>query len=1814
MNTSFKSVLHEVQTPNHLNFNLEGYQILKLIHQGYKSLVYRGERTCDRKPVILKVLRSEYPRLQEMMQFKNQYFLTKNLNLPGIIKPIYLEKYQKSWVLVTPDNGCVSLDQYRQNFSLDLAYFFKIAISITQTLARLYSHRIIHKDIKPANIIIHPATQNVYLIDFSIASALPQEIQEIVNPNVLEGTLAYMSPEQTGRMNRGIDYRSDFYALGVTFYELLTGKLPFESTDPMELVHCHLATLPVPPIEINPEIPTVLSEIVMKLMAKNAEDRYQSAFGLKADLEACWKSWKINSNISHFELGSQDICDRFLIPEKLYGREEQVQKLLDAFSRVAGSEDHPASSNEETKIQDKGRSELMLVAGFSGIGKTAVINEVHKPIVQQKGYFIQGKFDQFKRDIPLSAFVQALRDLIQQLLSETEVNLQRWKAKILEALGENAQVLIDVIPELEKIVGSQPPVIELSGSAAQNRFNLLFQKFLQVFSQKEHPLVIFLDDLHWSDSASLKLIELLMTDYQSHHLLMIGAYRDNEVDAAHLLVRTLDEIQQAGGQVNRIILKSLEQNSLNQMIAETLKFSPKVALPLTQIVAQKTQGNPFFSRQFIKSLHQEGLINFQSQKGYWQCNLGEIKLLALSDDVVTFVANQLKKLKPETQQVLKLAACIGNSFDLETLAIIHEKSITETATDLWCALQEGLIVPRTEFYKFYITEEENFSSSRDSIHPSVTYKFLHDRVQQAAYFLIPEYQKKTTHLKIGKRLLQNLSEAEQEPKIFDIVNQFNQGIELINLETERQKLAELNLKAGQKAKRSTAYASAINYLKIGLELIPQDCWETQYDLTLALSTEMIEAQYLNTNFEEGFFWADIVLKKAQNILDQVKVQELKILMYAAQIEMLKAINTGLQFLNSLGVSLEKALPKIQNVDDLANLPYMTDSIQLSAQKILVALISPAYFVNPELFSQLIFTIIDLSIRYGNSSYSAYGYVLYGLFLCGVSDEIDTGYRYGKLALNLLEKFDNQESKCKILMVFNGNIRIWKESIDKTLQPLQEAYQIALESGDLEYACYSSINYVIAMFATEKNLTEFKERTNNILIFNQKIKQDYGIILCQIYLQFILKIQAKDQHQHQLSGSVFDETVMLPVFRKNQNAILLFHTYFVKGILFYLFQKHQEAVQAFAEAEQYIASVAGMVMVAQHNFYSSLALLACFKDDVTHDAYFLKVKENQKRMKLWADHAPENYQHKYHLVAAEMARSQGDKLQAVELYEQAITAAKENQYIQEEAIANELAAQFYLDWNKETIAQAYLTNAYYSYARWGAEAKVKDLEERYPQLLAHIFNQKANISESEKTVFHTSSQASCILDFSSVMKATQVISEEIECQQLISTLMKVILENSGARKGCLILSKNGNFVLEALAIVDDHSSSNTPVCILQSLPLEESSDVPISLINYVARTQQTFKIDHAKYDRQFARDPYFTQDQPQSIYCIPILKQSQLMGVLYLENNRIAGAFTEDRIEVLKIITTQAAISLENAQVYETLEQKVKERTQEINTKNKQLSQTIKQLKKTQEQLIHTEKMSSLGQMVAGIAHEINNPVNFIHGNLTHASEYAQDLLRMIQLYQKYYPNPPEEIQAELEAVELDFIEEDIYKIIRSMKQGTERIRKIVLSLRTFSRLDEAEVKMIDIHEGIESSLMMLQNRLNSSQNSSEINLIKNYSQLPKVKCYPAQLNQVFLNIFNNAIDSLEEANQQTRQIKIQTEVSQNQWVVIRIADNGSGIPEEIQSKIFDPFFTTKPVGKGTGLGLSTSYQIIVDKHHGQLTCHSQLGQGTEFVIRIPIEL
>ncbi len=1837
--------------------NLPGYTELTKINEGQKTIIYRGQKIANQQSVIIKVLKADFPRPIDIANLKHQYEITKDLNFPGIVKCMGLERYNHSFALIMEDSGGQSLDHFIPSLKNDIDSFLKIAIELVTTLGEIHQIPIIHKDIKPRNIIINQATGQIKITDFSISSRLSKEFQRVSDPHCLEGTLPYISPEQTGRMNRSIDYRSDFYSLGVTFYEMLTGVLPFSTSDAMELVYCHIAKYPLAPVVLNPDIPKVISEITMKLLAKTAEQRYQSAIGIKADLETCLTQLETTGTILPFSLGTKDICPQLIIPQKLYGREEEVASLMSAFERIA---------TFESESPEIGRAEMVLVSGYSGIGKTAIVNEVHKPIVAARGYFIAGKFDQFKRNIPYASLIQAIQLLIQQILTESAAQIEIWKENLLKALDENGAVITNVIPEVELIIGTQLPVAELGPTESLNRFNRVFQQFFRVFCQPQHPLVLFLDDLQWADSASLKLIQILMSESDHKYFLMIGAYRDNEVDHTHPLIQTLEKIQTTGTPVNYITIKPLQLTHVTTLIAETLTASlpTKNLQSLGELLFNKTQGNPFFLTQLLRTLYTENLLSYDLNDYTWKWDIKEIQTVGITDySVVELLARNIQKLAIATQKVLQLAACIGNTFNLDILAIVNQESNLITSEHLWSALQLGLILPLNENYKIPLTlggEELEEVSLKDT---KVDYKFLHDRVQQAAYSLIPESEKKSTHFQIGKLLLKKINPSSQKDNIFALVNQLNFGKDLIREQSEKNELANLNLIAGQKAKTATAYDAAVKYFQVGLELLPDQSWEIDYNMTLQLHTEAAEAEFLNTNFDRSEQLAIAVLQRAITLIDQVKIYEIKIQSYIAQNQLTKAIDTGIEVLGMLGIHLEAIatehpILKLPAFEELENAPEMTDPNQIAALRILINISGPASIAKPEIFLPIILTQIKFCLEHGNCSLAAYAYSIYGLLLCGVLGDLDTGYHAGQLGLKLLEKFHAKELTAKVYTLFNVTVRHWKEDARQTVEALQIGVQSGLETGDVEYAAYCALNYCAHIFLVGEDLENIAYKQTQYLNLLIKIKQGFGTYYIKIWHQLVDNLLLEVTDKFNLNGASFQETEMLPILEKANNQISLFVFYLAKTILCYLFKDFAGAIKNAALADQYKVAAPGHITQVIHNFYYSLALLAEF-GQISHlneqHEYLTRVDAHQKILKTWAESAPNNYQHKYELVSAEILRVKGQNWEAMEYYDRAINGARNNKYLQEEALAYEIAAEFYLASGKSEIGATYLKSAYYSYVRWDAKTKVKDLECRYPQILSNLSsgeNLKIEETISRKSSGSISSSSnSSIFDLATIMKASQTLASEIVLTSLLEKLMKIAIEHAGATVGALILVKDHQLMIAALGSVEPEK-----IIVKENLSSIEEENLPLSLINYVTRTQKDLVLNNASDEDLFRNDHYIINYQPKSVLCIPILNRGSLVALIYLENNLITSAFTIQRQEVLKLITGQAAISLENAFLYknlslanhqleeynQNLEAKVEERTKEVMEKNillqesaaqikekaAKLELTLKELQQTQTHLIQTEKMTGLGQLVAGIAHEINNPISFIYGNVLHAYEYMEDLIRLVNAYQGAYPDSDDKIPSEIQAIDFSFIKKDFPKLLDSMNIGAKRIRDIVLSLRNFSRHDESDRKRVDIHVGLDSTLLILQHRLSSSNSleeehqmtnslatNKEIKVVKNYGELPLVECYPGQLNQVFMNIIANAIDVLESMNQAQcpePTIQISTEVNNSKkTVIIQIRDNGSGMSETVRQRVFDPFFTTKPVGGGTGLGLSVAHAIIVQKHSGNITCISAPDQGAEFVIEIP---
>jgi len=1813
---------------------LKNYQLFQPIYEGFKTVIYQAKRHSDHTSVIIKTLRSEYPTLEEIARIRHEYNILKTLKkIEGIIKPIELTTEDNSLVLVLEYFECQSLKKFINAENLELEQFLKIAIQIADILGQLHQNQVIHKDIKPSNIIINSQTRQVKIIDFSIATRLERETQSPINPNCIEGTLAYMSPEQTGRMNRTIDYRTDFYSLGVTFYEMLTHQLPFDAVDPMELIHCHIAKKPIPLHQRNSELPITIANIVTKLLAKNAEDRYQSALGLKSDLEDCLTQLQTTGTIKDFIPGRVDKTGQFLIPQKLYGREVEVKTLLQAFERVS-----------------LGKSEMMLVSGYSGIGKTCVIQEIHKPIVQQRGYFIRGKFDQFKRDIPYAAITQAFQELIRQLLTQNYDKIAVWKEKLLVALGENGQIIIDVIPEVELIIGKQPEVSQLGPPETQNLFNRIFQQFIYVFARPSHPLVLFLDDLQWSDLASLNLIKQLMTDSDSHYLLMIGAYRDNEVSPVHPTIQTLEKIEKAGCTINNIVLQHLNISHVSELVGDTLSevaISDNRISKLAELLYNKTQGNPFFLTQLFKTLASENFLIFNFALNQWQWSIDKIQSLGITDlKVVELVAMNIRKLPENTQQILKLAACIGNQFNLDTLSIVNEKSSTDTTEYLWPALQAGLVLPLSNDYKIALLFQSQDKSELLFDKSRVAYKFLHDRVQQAAYSLISESDKKATHLKIGHLLWKNTPRENLEDNIFDIVNQVNIGREFIITPHEKEELAALNLIAGRKAKTATAYEIASKCLNVALDLLPESCWQNHYELTRDIYREALEAEYLNVNFEQAQNLSKIILSQSKNLLEKVQVNELKIPFYLQQNQPHLSLELSLQTLQMLGVFLPLQPKKInillefiytksiiakQPISSLATLFLMTDSYKLAAMRILMNAVPAAFMENPGLFPLIVFKMVSLSIKYGNSPLSGYAYACYALLMCGPLGDINTGYMFGQLALSLLE-IKKVKIRAKILFFINIFVRPWKEPIKDTLPGLIEGFQSGISTGDIEYACYIAAGYCQYVLWSGKHLQSVYTTQYKYICYLGKNKQAVNLEVSQIWNQFVCNLMGGNEIPYSLKGRSFDETARLSILKSTNNKTLIANVYLSKLLLLYLFKDYWGSVKVAKLAEECQESITGQVNIAQYNFYYSLALLAHYPATIKTEQkrYLKKVASHQKQMKTWAHHAPMNFQHKYDLVEAEKALVLGQNEIAITYYERAIKGAKEQGFIQEEALANERAAEFYLALGREKVAKTYMTEAYYCYIRWGAVAKVRDLEETYFHLSSRTQQPEpmnldpTSTTTSNRTTTSTSDHSTS-LDLGTIMKAAQALSGEIILSELLGKLMTILIENAGATRGLLLTKptfpsnqSEDEWVISATGIVESNdltvlTNSQQSEKKISVVPLENA--LPVSILNYVTRSKQTVVLNDARHEGIFKEDPYIQRNQPKSVLCTPLLNQGQITGIIYLENNLTTVAFTTDRLTVLQMLSGQAAIAITNAKLYaevnqlnqnleqanqqlaaysETLEQKVEERTTELKT--------------AQKQIVASEKLASLGALTAGIAHEIRNPLNFVTSLATLSEDLTSEIAEQVDRQSQ-----------NLDSQFLELINENLTYLKRNVSEINEqgqRANSIIQNMLLHARSEGSSRQKTDINALIAQSLKLAYHSIRAKDKTFNLTIKTDYDQsLEELDVIFSDLSRAFINIIDNACYA-----SYIKQFKMTVDFNPTvslttknlgPAIEIRIRDNGIGIPQENQPKIFLPFFTTKPPGQGTGLGLSITHDIIVGQHRGYLEVQTSPGDYTEFIITLP---
>lgn len=1825
---------------------LSAYTLAKL-REGESSL-YRG--LADGKASILLVAAAgEFSSPGSRHLLEHEYALRDDLDPAWAARPVRLVDRNARPMLLLEDPGGEPLERLLGR-PLEIGQFLHIAVALVAAIGKMHGRGLIHKDLKPANILVDPASGGVWLTGFSIASRLPRERQAPAPPEVIAGTLAYMAPEQTGRMNRSIDSRSDLYALGITFYEMLTGALPFTASDPMEWFHCHIARQPIAPGERAIAIPAQLSAIVMKLLAKTAEERYQTAAGLEADLRRCLAAWEAHRSIDAFLLGARDVSDRLMIPEKLYGREAEITALLAAFDRVA----------------TLGTSELVLVSGYAGIGKSSIVNELQKILVPRRGLFAAGKFDQYKRDIPYATLAQAFDSLLRQLLRADNEELARWRNALLEALGPNGQLMVNLIPALALVIGEQPPLPDLPPRDRQARFQLVFRRLLGVFARPEHPLVLFLDDLQWLDAASLELIAHLVAEPEVQHLMLVGAYRDNEVDPTHPLMRTLETTRRGGGKVQEIVLARLRVDDVGQLIADSLHRTRESAEPLAQLVQEKTDGNPFFAIQFFMALAEEGLLVFDRDTAVWTWDLPRIRAKGFTDNVAHLMAAKLSRLPRVTQEVLGQLACLGNIAQTGTIALTRGESEQTVHQGLWQAVRTGLILRRDEGYAF-----------------------LHDRVQEAAYALVPESARAATHLRIGRALASRMAPEAIEEVIFDVVNHLNRGADLIATQEERNQVAEFNLMAGKRAKNASAYAAALGFFAKGVALLAEDGWQRLHELTFELELNRAECEFLTGALTGAEQRLAAMSDRAATTVERANVTCLQADLYTTLDQGSRAIAVGLDYLRHLGIDWSSH-PTDQDVhgeyqriwstlgdrpvEIFAELPLMSDPASLATLDVLTRISAPAWYTDANLAALAICRVVNLSLEHGNCDGSCYAYVVVGLIAGARFGDYQAGFRFGRLGYDLVEQRGLRRFQARTYSVFGNMVLPWTQHVRTGRDLVRRAFEAANKFGDLTFAGYCGGHLNTNLLAAGDPLDEVQGEAERGLEFAQKVRFGIAIDLIAAQLGLVRTLRGLTVKFGCFDDELFDERRIEDRFASNPDLVGAELFYWIRKLQARFFAgDYTAALEAAKRAQRTIWTSPSHFETAEYEFYGALACAGLWESAAgsKRQQCAEALATHRQKLEIWAASCPENFENRVALVNAEIARIENCDGDAMRLFEQAIRSARSNGFVHNEAIAYERASAFYRARGFDQFAELYLRNARDCYQRWGADGKARQLEQLHPQL-----REESTLRLPTETFGAAIQQ----LDAASVVKASQAISTEIELPRLIEQLMTIALENAGADRGLLILATEKDYLIEAEA----RAAGDTVEVALCQQPIA-SITCPESLVRYVIRTHESVLLDHASRPNLFSEDDYLRGGKAKSVLCLPLIKQGQLTGLLYLENALTSHAFTPSRIAVLDLLAAQAAISLENTRLYSDLQEReakvrrlvdsniigilildLEGRILEANdaflqmvgysrddltsgrvrraeltpdewsdateraladlmetgsnkayekeylrkdgtrvpvlvggarfgenrdrcvafvldlSERKRAEASLRESERrygeAQMALAHANRVTTMGQLTASIAHEVNQPIAGIVSS-------GQAALHWLA-------KEPPDVEAARRSIE---------RLIRDASRAGSVVGRVRALIKNVPQRHDP----LDINEAILEVIEVTRGELMRNQVSLQVDLAEG---LPFIAGDRVQLQQIVLNLIMNAIEAMNETREGARDLLISTVAEDTQKIVVVVRDSGPGLSPESLEHLFDPFYTSKPGGMGMGLSICRS---IVEAHGGRVWA-ANVSQGASFSFTLPV--
>ena len=1792
--------------------DLPGYRIIDERSDGRRR-IHRAYDERRERNVLIEVVDRASASLAEIASLRQELAIVQGFEHDGVARPFAIESHGSRLALIRDDCGGRSLAELLAEHALSVERSLEIGAALARTLDALHHVPILHRDIQPANVLVNLDTGTVKLTGFGRASRLPWEYpppRELVE---IDARLPYISPEQAGRLHRVLDRRSDLYSLGVMLYRMLTGRLPFAIDDPIELIHAHLTVHPPSPTELDAAIPEPVSSVVMKLLHKSADDRYQSAAGLVVDLDTCLADLRRSGAIADFLPGRTDRRDWLAISRTLYGRDAERDALVEAFARTSG-----------------GGTEMVLVSGEAGVGKTTLVHELHEPVVHQRGSFVIGKFERFKQDVPYWALSQAFRMLVRQVRRGGPERCAVLGQRLREALGSNGRVLFDIIPELADLVGELPPVTALSPTASLHRFHRAFRQLTRFFAQPEHPLVLFLDDMHWADAASLRLIHNLVTDPDSEYLLVLASYRDTAVDAAHPLAAAIDELRADGVRLTSVDVAPLSRVDVGQLVCDSLLSpgsapSATIYVRIEELVAlihDKTAGNPLHVIHLLDSLHDDGLLRYEPAEDAWEWRVPAIRASGHCDqDLVALIATRLRRLPREAQSLLRLAACLGASFDLALLAVVADGGPTTVARQLWDALATGLLLPLDDSYQIPIMLAPDDRDGEPEL--EIRYRFAHDLVQRAAFYLDAAPAEARMHLDIGRKLLDRLSEPARDLHLFVIASQLDLGRDALDDMSAREDVAAIHLRAAQRARRVGAHDLGLAYTTAAMELIGEGSWFHRHGLMLALYMEAIADAQAVGNLERAGKLAAVALRYAEDPIEQAAISAYQIEILIAQGDAQQALEITLHALQLLDVPLRLDPPEGMTPESLAahvveRAPDRAGSVEQArnqlAHRILGAAWNAHHAMSHEIVGPVLYTRLHICAEGAPPRMIADVAGQFAVLLCGPLNDIDRGYRFGKLALELVDGYGLDEARPGAMKSFFARVHHWTGPLQESIAPLRTAIRLGLDHGDPTTAGRAALAYCMHLFFLGEHLASVEEQCvrNGALIDKLGLSEHVAVLdLVRIRLHGLMGTErealdpmseARSERERAASALAAFERIGTMSLRFLGNVCELFHAY--------LFGDFARALERAEQAAQQVVGTISQFAVAEHNCFHSLTLLALCDQaaEAERRNYLHRVAANQSQMAIWAHHGPLNVQFRYDLVAAEQARVLGQREEAAALYDAAIRGATERGALHFEALSLERMAVLQRALGDVQSAEEYLRDAHAAYLRWGAQAKAQELLARYDLDTRDPWSDApvTVVEEPDLTVPHVLpismgrdlGPRAVEPDMTAIIAASQAISREIELDQVLARSIEALVAHTDAQRGLIALWEDDRLVIEGTWEDGDLRVQRGPA--VQAVNVAEHRVWPELLLE-VARTRQRVVLADATAEESLRDTPYVHVYAPQSVLCLPLADGDEIAGVLAMEEDMRPGAFTAERVEAARFLAAQTTISIGNARaVSQRLAQSEERMKREREAQNEALAKEAWALAKLS---VDKEKFLSL------LSHDLKNALNQIVG--------MADIM-----------------MSDLDDAEPEEFEPDDFKdMLQKLGQTAEGCSELLVNLLTWSRLQSGGMslkpELRDLYVLADKTVKLLDH----TASRKDITLENTVTRDTWIQADPNMVDTIVRNLVGNSLKFTPRAGRVIISARAHepgdgpaqrpgSEIDAAHaalagripLVAVSIRDTGVGIKPEDLAKLFrtDVHHTTKGTAneKGSGFGL-TMCQEMVRQNGGDIWVESELGKGTTFTFTVP---